>query len=494
MPTIATPHGTLSGSETDGITAFKGVPYAAAPFGPNRFLPPQPVEPWQGIRDAHHFGHTAPRVAYPAPLDVLVPEAERTGEDCLNLNIWTPGLAARLPVMVWLHGGSFTNGSGAAPAYDGTRFARDGVVCVTVNYRLGADGFLYLGDGDTANLGLLDQLAALRWVQENISLFGGDPRKVTVFGESAGAMSIGALLAVPAADGLFQRAVLQSGAAHHAIPAATARRIGHHFTDMLGIPPTRHSLSGIPFDRLAEAAEKLRTAIAADPDPRRWNEVAHNLMPFEPVVDGDLLPRDPITSIADGSAATVDVLVGSNTDEFRLFLEPTGVIGFIDFATLDGAAAGYGLDPEEAVAVYRAQHPDGTPGDLLAALATDWYYRIPAIRLAEARMGRPGRTYLYEFAWRPSTFEGRLGACHTLEIPFVFDNLQVPALSPLLGPEPPQQLADEMHAAWIAFATHGDPGWAPYDIMNRTTMRFDTESRPLDDPDAEQRSLWDGRR
>lgn len=490
MLSVTTKDGALLGEVDAGVAAFRGIPYAAPPVGLNRFLPPRPVEPWTGVRDALIFGPTAPKGPYPAPFDQLIPEVDIPGDDYLNLNIWTPDSSGRLPVMVWLHGGAFTNGSGAVPVYDGSRFARDGIVCVTLNYRLGADGFLYLGEGDTANLGLLDQIAALRWVQENITAFGGDADNVTVFGQSAGAMSLGALLAAPRSVGLFRRAILQSGAAHHTLTAATAQQIGHHLAALLDIPPTRQAFAAVPLDRLVRAAEELRSAIAANPDPGRWGEVAHNLMPFEPVVDGDLLPAPPVESIAGGAGSGVDVLVGTNRDEFRLFLVPTGFVDLIDDPQVRAAAAGYGLDPDQAMATYRAEYPDSSPGDLLAALATDWYYRLPAVRLAEARSGA---TYMYEFAWRPPA-SARLGACHTIEIPFVFDTLDHPAMTPILGSNPPKKLADVMHAAWVSFATRGDPGWPTYDTRHRATMRFDTSSHVLTDPGSAARTLWDRRR
>ena len=494
MSTATTRYGLLRGETVDGVTAFKGVPYASSPFGRNRFLPPQPVQPWEGVRDARAYGPTVPKPPYPAPFDQLVPDVDVPGEDCLNLNVWTPDLTGALPVMVWLHGGSFTNGSGAVAGYDGSRFARDGVVFVTVNYRLGADGFLFLGDGDTANLGLLDQVAALRWVRDTIAVFGGDPANVTVAGESAGAMSIGALLASPGARGLFRRAVLQSGAAHHTLTPATARRIGVELAGLLRIPPSREAFAEVPLSRLTRVGEELRATIAAHPDPVRWGEVTHNLMPFEPVVDGELLPAAPLDRIAAGSADGIDVLIGTNSDEFRLFLVPTGAVDLVDEAGFRAAAAGYGLEPGEALATYRETCPDGTPGDLLAALITDWYYLLPAIRLAEAVAGRGGNTYLYEFAWASTAFDGKLGACHTAEMPFVFDNLDDPAQVPVLGPEPPQHLADLMHSAWVSFATDGDPGWAAYDLHSRDTMRFDTSSKIVSDPASRRRSLWTGKR
>ena len=214
---VKTRQGEVRGSEAYGVNTFKGIPYAAPPFGANRLRPPQPVAPWSGVRDALSYGPKTPQPSYPPEVSVLLPELAIPGEDCLTLNIWSPDLgSAGQPVMVWIPGSAFQYGTAAMPWYDGSRFARDGIVCVTINYRVGVDGFLYLGDG-IANLGLLDQVAALKWVQENIAAFGGDPQNVTLFGESAGAMSIGTLLSMPRAKGLFHRAIAQSGAAHQVI-------------------------------------------------------------------------------------------------------------------------------------------------------------------------------------------------------------------------------------------------------------------------------------
>lgn len=493
QPIVRTRQGAVRGVRGDsGVAAFKGIPFAAPPVGPLRLAAPRPPAAWDGVRDATAYGPTVPHAPYVPPFDRLIPEAHLPGDDCLNLNVWTPDPAGRLPVMVWVHGGAFANGSGSVAGYDGTAFARDGVVLVTLNYRLGADGFLHL-DGTPGNRGLLDQIAALEWVRDNIAAFGGDPDRVTVFGESAGAMSIGALLAMPRAEGLFRRAVLQSGAAHHSLTRATARRVTDQLARMLGVPATSTALAAVPTERLLTAQQKLRAAVTARPDPELWGEVVHNLMPFEPVVDGDTLPRAPADVLARAAETGTDLLVGTNSDEFRLFVVPTGVIGHVTEEALRRTAAGYGLDPDRALAVYREQRPGASPGDLLAALVTDWFYRVPALRLAEAHAGhRPGGVFLYEFAWRPPTFDGRLGAAHATELPFVFDNLGDEAFVPLLGPAPPRQIADAMHGAWVSFATTGTPGWPAYTTGTRTTMRFDTVSRAVDDPRPQERAVWEG--
>src|ERR1051325_1352100 len=254
QPVVRLGDGAVRGKAASGGYAFLGIPYAASPFGANRMRPPQPVPPWAGGRDAPASGPPVPRGDSPPQYATLFPEVVIPGEDCLNLNVWTPDPgAAGLPVLVWIHGGSFMNGSGSVGAYDGTAFARDGVVCVTINYRLAAEGFLFLGDG-IANLGLLDQLAALRWVQENIAAFGGDPGRVTVAGESAGAMSVTTLLSMPLAAGLFGQAIAQSGAAAHTLTADEGRMVAGYLAEALGVPPDRDSIKAVPLDKLVQAA------------------------------------------------------------------------------------------------------------------------------------------------------------------------------------------------------------------------------------------------
>jgi len=490
---VTTRHGQLRGQVTEGAAAFKGIPYAAPPFGPNRFQPPQPPQAWDGVRDALAYGAVPPQPRYVPPFDQLLGDQGHAGEDCLNLNVWTPHPSRdRLPVMVWIHGGAFHRGSGALATYDGGRFARDGVVCVTINYRLGADGFLYLGEG-IANRGLLDQIAALEWVQENIKAFGGDPARVTIFGESAGAFSVATLLSMPRAQGLFRRGIAQSGAAQHTSSVPTAQMIGRNLAEKLGVAPTMTSIGGVPLERLVAAQAELSMELALRPDPARRGEVATNGMMFEPVVDGEVVPAPPIERIVAGAGAGVDLMVGTTTEEWRFFLVPGGAIDLVTDDRLVTTARVMGLDVERALRVYRTSRPQATPGDLLGALITDWFFRIPAIRLAEAHARNGGSPYVYEFAWRSPLFNGRFGAAHAVEIGFVFDNLGREGAMTLAGDAPPQALADAMHRAWVAFATSGAPGWSPYDADERSVMRFDgTGGTVVSDPAAQERGLWDG--
>ena len=471
MVQARTEQGTVSGVEVGGAVRFRGIPYAAAPFGPNRYRPPQPPAAWDGVRDTAEFGVGVPQARFDGdPFDGYY-NPRRQGEDCLTLDVWTPDPATSgLPVLVWIHGGGFITGTGSAPAHDGHTFARDGVVLVGVNYRLGIEGFLHV-EGSDPNRGLLDQVAALAWVRDNVAAFGGDPGNVTVFGESAGAMSVGALLAMPSARGLFHRAILQSGAGHHAITAATASRVAGYAAEKLGVDATADALAAFPWERLLEVQKSLSAEAATAPDPARWGEIAANGMVFEPVVDGEVLPQLPIEAVAGGASADVAIMVGSNRDEHRLFLVPAGTDRVATKPMLAAVATAYRL-PDGALDAYRAGAPDASPGMLLAEVMSDWFFRIPAVRLAEAH-----GAHVYEFDWASSLLDGRLGACHALELGFVFDTL--PTARGLTGPDAPQELADAMHWAWIAFATDGDPGWEPYGEQ-RTVQLPDGSTITLD--------------
>jgi para-nitrobenzyl esterase len=489
-PVVRLRDGAVRGKAGPGGYAFLGIPYAAPPFGANRMRPPEPAAPWAGERDATEFGPTVPKGDYPPQYAALFPEVVIPGGECLNLNVWTPDPgAAGLPVLVWIHGGSFMNGSSSVGAYDGAAFARDGVVLVSVNYRLAAEGFLFLGDG-IANLGLLDQLAALRWVRDNIAAFGGDPARVTVAGESAGAMSVTTLLSMPLADGLFAQAIAQSGAGAHTLGEDEARMVGGYLADALGVPPDRESVMAVPLDKLVRAASDLVVEVQTAADPARWGQLALSLLPFAPAVDGQVLPAAPVPAIAAGRGSGVPLLIGSNLDEARLFLVAPATIDLIDSPSLAAAAAAYGLDGN-ALAAYRANRPGSSPGDVLAAVITDWFFRVPAIRVAEAR-GAAARTWMYRFDYPAPQANHGLGACHAAEIPYVFDTITRAELRPLLGDAPSRAVADRAHRVWVDFITRGDPGWAPYDPVSRTTGLLAEQVSPVDDPAGDERARWEG--
>lgn len=490
-PVVRLRDGAVRGKVSSGVLAFLGIPYAAPPFGANRMRPPQPVQPWDGERDATAFGPTAPKGDYPPQYVPLFPEVVIPGKECLNLNVWTPDVsAAGLPVLVWIHGGSFMNGSSSVADYDGAAFARDGVVCVSINYRLGAEGFLFLDDG-IANLGLLDQLAALRWVQENISVFGGDPARVTVAGESAGAMSVTALLSMPLAEGLFGQAIAQSGAGAHTLTRPEALTVGGYLAEALGVPADRESIKAVPLEKLVQAASDLVVEVQTAPDPARWGQLALSLLPFAPTVDGSVLPNAPVEGFATGRGADIPLLIGSNRDEARLFLVAPGMIDLIDDTTLTAVAGGYGLSGD-GLTVYRANRPGAGAGDIMAAVITDWFFRIPPIRVAEARAAGGARTWMYRFDHPEWGDNHGFGASHAVEVPFVFDTLARIGSPALIGDTPAQAVADRVHRVWVDFITRGDPGWAPYDVVSRTTGLLAETISPVGDPAGDERALWEG--
>ncbi|MCU4186671.1 carboxylesterase family protein [Acidiferrimicrobium sp. IK] len=468
-PLVQTADGPVLGrTDAHGVMAFLGIPYAAAPTGPRRFAPPEAPPRWSAPHDGRSYGPTAPQPTAQGPLAQLLPHVEIPGDGYLNLNVWTADLEGSRPVMVFIHGGSFTSGSGAIPTYSGAAFARDGIVLVTINYRLGVDGFLWFGEG-TPNLGLLDQVAALRWVRDQIASFGGDPANVTVFGESAGAMSVCTLLAMPSAAGLFRRAIAQSGAARCVLRPETAALAAARVAEVLGVSASRRAIAEVSRAAVLEAQAALEREVASEVDPARWRELSANLMPFEPVVDGEILPQAPSDAIRAGAADGIGLLVGTNADEANLFFVPSGVVAGAGDADLARVARSRGYPPA-VLDAYRAARPTASAGRLVSELMTDGFYVVPALELAADHP----HTFVYRFAWASPAFGGAMGACHALELPFVFDTLDDPGYRPLLGSDPPRQLAAAVHRAWIDFAATGDPGWPAYSAQRPEAMEFAT--------------------
>jgi para-nitrobenzyl esterase len=468
---------------------FLGIPYAASPTGPRRFQPPAPPDAWDGVRECRDFGPTPPKPAYAAPFDTLLAEPDIAGEEWLNLNVWTPDLTGSAPVMVWIHGGAFSNGNSAVPMYDGHTFSRDGVVLVSINYRLGVDGFALLPDAPP-NRGLLDQVAALEWVRDNIAAFGGDPANVTIFGESAGAMSVTTLLGLPRARGLFHRVIAQSGAAQVGAQPQDARLVTAELSSVLGIEATAAALSALSVDKVVAAQAAVRDALAAAPDPARFGpSIVATSMAFIPVIDGDILPVHPLAALAAGAGAAVPLLAGTNSEEFRLFFVPAGLAAMVTDEALPGFTAALGVGAD-VTGLYRANRPGATAGDVLCALITDRFFRLPTYAAAQARLSAagPAPTYLYEFGWRSPVLD--LGAAHAVEIPYVFDNLGTADAVGLLGSAAPAALAADMHATWIRFARTGDPGWAPFDA-SFPVMTWDGErAEVVRDPRGDERRSW----
>jgi para-nitrobenzyl esterase len=455
---VDTASGLVRGRRTGPGTTFRNIPYAAAPLGRHRFTAPRQHEPWTGVRDATAPGPTAPQPARDAfgSLDMspFFGPGWRRGADYLTVDIWAPRRSERpAPVLVFVHGGAFLSGSTGSPLYDGTAFARDGVLLVTVNYRLGIPGFLHLPDAPD-NRGLLDVLAALNWVRANVSRFGGDPENITLCGQSAGATLVAGVLAHPPAAGLVRRAVMQSGNGNGAFTTEQAEivtdRVGRH----LGTTPTSDHLAGIPDERLVEVVGglgplDLRTPTHHDP--------LGALTPFSLVLD-----RQPAEAIARGSARTIDLLIGSNRDEGNLYLAPLGRLDTTTEADVYATAARFHPRPAELVDAYRRSRPAATTGELRAAILGAGLFGAGTRATAAAQAGHAA-TFRYEFTWASNAVNGRLGASHVMELPFVFDiadraSLRGPAA--LLGTaEPPPALAARTHAAWVAFVATGDPGW-----------------------------------
>ena len=487
-PAVPVTGGLVRGSRHDDVVTFLGIPYAAPAGGRDRYREAQPVVPWEGERDATAFGPTPAQAPYLPPVDRILPSSVSPGDDYLTVNVWAPADADRRPVMVWIYGGAFVRGAGSIPTYDGTAFARDGVVLVSVNYRLGVPGFGIL-EGAPTNLGLRDQVAGLEWVRDNIAAFGGDPSDVTVFGESAGGMSVATLMASPAAQGLFHRAVVQSGSASAVCAREDAGRVAAEIAAHLGVPPTADAFGALDPDAVTAAQTAIGLAMQADPDPQRWGASVLagglGIMSIFPVVDGDLVPDVPLAGIAAGKAAGMPLLVGTTREEMRLFLVPAGITASVTPQALGPMAARYGW-PADAVATYSGNRPEATPGDVACAILTDGAFRVPAARLAAAHHAAGGVVHQYEFAWPTPVAD--LGACHALELGFVFDTLGVG--SPMAGDAAPTSVADEMHRAWVAFGTDGDPGWAAWTPAHRAVMTFDVESGVVEAPRADELDLW----
>ncbi|GAA3932714.1 carboxylesterase/lipase family protein [Hymenobacter algoricola] len=493
----ATEAGQVRGQRAGNVLVFKNIPYAAPPVGALRFAAPAPHQPWPGVRDATQPGPTAPYNRPPAGAIDDQPAFDQgwvKGDDYLTTNIWTAALSGPpRPVMVFIHGGAFAIGAGNVPLYDGTAFAQKGIVLVTLNYRLGIEGFLKI-KGVPSNLGIRDQLAALRWVQANIGRFGGDPANVTIFGESAGAMSVATLLGSPAAKGLFRRAILMSGSGQSVLSGEQADRVAAKYARVLRIKNTAEAYRRLTPEQVL-AAQKQVTPKMVKLDTDKYADPGSGTALFFPVLDGDLVPAVPLTSVQQGASRDVDVLLGYNSDEANYFLVPTGLLKKINSNfVLTLAAKQLHPAPASLVTVYKQAYPTKSLGELLSAMATAYQFQVPSVRLADAHARQPGRTYMYEFAWPSSVAAGTYGAYHGLGLPFVFNQLALTA-GPrgMLGPSGgPAELAEKMQSAWVEFAKTGSPGWAPYTAAERQTMLLNNTWQLQANPHAKELRAWEG--
>ena len=491
-PEVRTSGGVLRGSREAGLAVFRGIPYAKPPVGQLRFAAPSPIRGWAGVRAAVAYGPPPPQAGRPVSDR---PGREAADEAWLSLNVWTPdpSRGAGLPVLVWIYGGGYLVGTSSLPEYDGGRLATGGVVVVTLNYRLGVEGFAQI-DGAPANRGLLDQVAALEWVRDNIRAFGGDEDQVTVFGQSAGGGSVAALLAMPRAAGLFRRAVTQSVPGTFFSPELAADITAACAAD-LGLQPTAAQLSTVDPSRLAAAGDAVSAKMSRSRN--RWGLVAYRPIPFAPVVDGDVLPTTPWEALAGGGNRDVDLLVGHTREEHRLFSLIDGVLGQVTqemaTAALLALAPGANGPGPEAARRYRDAFPAAGPEQLYELVNSDWLFRMPTLHLARAHAASGGRTYLYELTWPAPGMGGVMGACHGLDIPLVFGNLTSGQPAFLIGDTPSAEaeaLSAWIRGAWTAFATDGDPGWPAYDAEQQLVQVLDTRPAVVPYPEQASQLLW----
>lgn len=465
-PVVQTVAGAVRGVWRGESAAFLGIPFAEAPVGELRFAAPAPVQAWEGVREADRPGPTPQRRPFGAV--TTIPEPSFPGDATLNVNVFTPAPGdpdAKLPVLVWIHGGGFFAGSPSSPWYDGASYNRDGVVTVSLSYRLGFDGFGWIADAPT-NRGVRDLVAGLEWVRDNIAAFGGDPARVTISGQSAGGAAVLTLLSAPSAQGLFHRVIAHSGAAL-GLTLEKAAEIGRGFAASAGVEPTRAGWSALSEDAVLDLQQAL-TAMDFTPPSSPAEYVRGTLaagglgLPFVPLVGDDVVPFTLAEAISAGIGTDKDLLIGTVAHEFTMANLPMREA----WANEDAVAAltGGGLSPEAARA-YDAGQPELTwTADLCAQLVTDLSFRLPSVTCADAR---PERTWVFDFRW-PSPMLGL--SFHCLDLPFAWDLLGAEGVAASAGPTPPQDLADQMHGAWVRFISTGDPGWASWDGHNAEVL------------------------
>ena len=490
-PVATTTGGRYEGTSQDGVLAFLGIRYAQAPVGELRWKPPVPVTLAEGLMQAKAFAAQPPQLPDVEEGASTLPQ----DEDCLYANVWTPSMHGKRPVLVFLHGGGWVNGGTADPWYYGAHLAdRGDMVVVTLDYRLGPLGFLDLsavGGADYAssgNLGVLDMIAALRWVQENVAAFGGDPDDVTLMGQSAGSMSVALLMALPEARGLFHRAIAESGALNLIHTQATARATTQQFMQYAGVTDLA-GLRALTVDQIMAAEAQLEAS------------TSFSDLLFGPVLDGTLVKEPPLQAIARGDAADIPLLTGTTLDETKYWyfyfdwlkdVGPRAALPFLPFITSLFTPA----EQETLIAGYEARYPSATPGDITMKLATDALFRQGQIRFAEAQAAHQPNTYMYLFAWQTPILDGLYGAPHAVELPFLFRTFGQPSVDDFVGTTPPLALSDAMEEAWFSFIRTGVPRsahlptWPAYDSTSRSTMVFDTASAVEADPYGAERQAW----
>lgn len=482
-PEVRTSGGVVRGRWSD-VAVFRGIPYAAPPVGSRRFRAPVPAQRLEGVRDALDFGPPAPQTTRGGDTPAWAARAFASA-DWLTLNVWSPDLGdARLPVMVWIHGGAYLRDTSLNPHWDGAALARAGAVVVSMNYRVGFEGFAHIA-GAPDNRGILDQVAALRWVQDNIGAFGGDPGNVTVFGESAGGGSVAALLAMPSADGLFRRGIAQSVPGTY-FSTRLAAAICAHIAAELGAHATVEELADVPPYELIRATRIVIHQMPTLVDS--WGPMIFAPTPFSPVVDGDVLPHAPWSALAGGAARDIHLLVGHTRDEYRL------IANSLDEVTEQQAAIALNwLAPSpEGSRAYRAAYPDATPAQLHELVHADWLMRMSSLHLAEAQHVGGGHAWTYELCWAFNTEDG---ASHALDALLVLGTLapDVVRSHPAAVPNAAEEairVSEQMRTDWLNFATTGDPGWPPYDPDARVTRVYNAEPATVPYLEERSRRIW----
>jgi para-nitrobenzyl esterase len=494
--TVETHRGKVRGTSDDGIKVFKGIPYATTTDGLNRFRPPKPAKSWLEMRDALAYGPMCPQVgrergSYTASWTY----DKEASEDCLVLNVWTPALhdQRRRPVMVWLHGGGFSAGSGSRNVFDGTRLCQRGdVVVVTLNHRLSIFGFLYLSHlggaeyAESGNVGMLDLVAALHWVHDNISAFGGDPGNVTIFGQSGGGAKVSTLMAMPQARGLFHKAIVESGSQLDGLSPDDATKHALTFLAAVGVKPTElPRLAKLPTDALVAGLTKVMSAPGPKPN-------------YSPVVDGIVLPKGPWQPDGPAVSAGIPMIIGSTRTETTALLGANHPEYFaLDEASLPRDLVGWIPDRDipRVIAGFKRLMPTASASDLFFAITTDRRVRQQAWAQAERKAAQGSAPiWLYELDWATPVDGGKWGSPHSLDLAFVFDNVAKSEAMVGTG-SGPQVLADQMSSAWIAFARNGNPNttgaptWAPFSAAQRATMVFNTTPRVVNDFRGDERAL-----
>jgi para-nitrobenzyl esterase len=468
---VDTTAGKVRGSVRDGVATFLGIPYAAPPVGALRFAAPEPAPPWTGVRDALVPGPSAPQRALTFPgLDMVpITGAEwRRGDDYLTLNVWAPVGAEHRPVMVYVHGGGLVLGTKDAAVYDGRNFARDGAVVVTMNYRLGVEGFVPV-EGAPTNLGLRDVLAALRWVRDNAAAFGGDAANVTVFGESGGGIAVSCLVTSPLATGLFRRAIVQSGHGSAVYPLEVAQRVTREVASILDVAPDVEGFRSATPEALVAALAKAARPGAVSMKDESGYDPSFGLGVVDPVVGDDVLPVHPLTALRAGAGRDVDLLIGTTEDEANSWLAPYRLMG-IPRWTARLVLRRLVPRADDLFRRYARENPGLKGGELLSRILGDLSFRGQARHYAAAHQGR---THFFEFDWDSPAARGRLGAAHGLDLGFVFDTLPV-ITGPrgMAGENPPQPLADHVHRIWTWFAADGTVPWQEYSAATPAVSRL----------------------